>query len=357
MNCLNRTSRKIDHIEHTLKMPNPKNHSFEDIKFIHQSLPNIDVDEIILDTKIGELPLSSPIIINAMTGGGGGRTVEINRSLAKIARKYNMPIAVGSQMAALKDKNERYTFQVVREENPSGIVISNLGSEATLEQAIESVAMIEADALQIHLNVIQELVMPEGDRHFSGAIKRIQEIVENVSVPVIVKEVGFGMSKESATKLANLGVSIIDVGGYGGTNFARVENLRREETLQMFNDWGIPTAAAICEVKTSQPFLSVIGTGGIKTGLDIAKAISLGSSAAGVAGMFLRELHENGMDGLEQKVETLFFELKMVMTALGVKKIDDLRRVPLLISGETYHWLEQRGIPTKPYALRVLPKE
>lgn len=357
MNGLNRTSRKIEHIEHTLKMPNPDNHSFEDIKFIHQSLPNIDVDDIILDTQIGELPLSSPIIINAMTGGGGGRTFEINRSLARLAQKYKLPIAVGSQMAALKDKNERHTFQVVREENPTGIVISNLGSEATLEQANEAIAMIGADAIQIHLNVIQELVMPEGDRHFGGAIRRIQEIVENVSVPVIVKEVGFGMSKETATKLANLGVTIVDVGGYGGTNFAKVENLRREETLQMFNDWGIPTAAAICEVKASQPFLSVIGTGGIKTGLDIAKAISLGSSAVGVAGLLLRELHENGLDGLERKVESLFFELKMVMTALGAKRIDDLRRVPLLISGETFHWLEQRCIPTKPYGSRVLPKE
>jgi isopentenyl-diphosphate delta-isomerase len=353
---VNRTSRKIEHIEHTLKLPNTGNHSFEDIRFVHQSLPNINVDDIKLDTNIGELPLSSPMFINAMTGGGGERTIEINRALARLAKKYNMPIAVGSQMAALKDKNERVTFEVVRDENPNGIVISNLGSEATVEQAKEAISMIDADAIQIHLNVIQELVMPEGDRNFFSAAKRIQEIVENVSVPVIIKEVGFGMSKETATKLANLGVSIIDVGGYGGTNFAMVENLRREETLHMFNDWGIPTAIAICEVKASQPFLSVIGTGGIKTGLDIAKAISLGSSAVGVAGMFLKELHENGVDGLERKVESLFFELKMVMTALGVKKIDDLRKVPLVIGGETYHWLEQRGISTKAYASRILPK-
>jgi isopentenyl-diphosphate Delta-isomerase len=352
---LDRTSRKIEHIEHTLKLPSKESHSFDDIKFVHQSLPNIDVDHVGIHTNVGELSLSSPIFINAMTGGGGERTISINRSLAKMAKKYNMAIAVGSQMAAIRDKNERATFEVVRNENPSGIVISNIGSEATVEQAKEAVEMINADALQIHLNVVQEIVMPEGDRHFSGALDRIRDIVENLSIPVIIKEVGFGMSKETATKLANIGVNIIDIGGSGGTNFAKIENLRRDESFDLFNDWGIPTAAAICEVKTSQPFLSVIATGGVKTGLDIAKALSLGSAAVGVAGLFLKELHESGDEGLELTVHRLHEEMKMVMTVLGIKKIDDLRKVPLVINGETFHWLKQRGIPTKNYAQRVYP--
>lgn len=355
MKVLDRTSRKIEHIEHTLKLPCNEPHSFNDIKFVHQSLPNIDVDNVEIHTNVGELSLSSPIFINAMTGGGGERTISINRSLAQIARKYNLAIAVGSQMAAIKDKNERATFEIVRKENPTGIVISNIGSEATVAQAREAVEMVDANALQIHVNVIQELVMPEGDRHFSGMLDRIRNIVEELSVPIIVKEVGFGMSKEAATKLANIGVNIIDVGGSGGTNFAKIENLRRDYTFDLFNDWGIPTAASICEVKTAQPFISVIGTGGIKTGLDIAKAISLGSSAVGVAGLFLKELHNNGIEGLEFTVERLFYELKMVMTALGIKKIDDLRKVPLIISGETFHWLKQRGIATKNYSQRVYP--
>lgn len=357
MKALERTSRKIEHIEHTLHLSSKERapHSFDDIQFVHQSLPNIDVDNVVIHTNVGELFLSSPIFINAMTGGGGERTISINRSLAKMAKKYNMAIAVGSQMAAIRDKNERATFEVVREENPSGIVISNLGSEATVAEAKEAVEMVNADALQIHLNVVQELVMPEGDRQFSGALDRIRDIVESLTVPVIVKEVGFGMSKETATKLANVGVNVIDVGGAGGTNFAKIENLRRDYALDLFNDWGIPTAAAICEVKTSQPFLSVIGTGGIRTGLDIAKAISLGCSAVGIAGLFLKDLHQNGPEGLESTVERLHYELKMVMTVLGIKKIDDLRKVPLIISGETFHWLKQRGIPTKNYAQRVYP--
>ncbi len=355
MNVLDRASRKIEHIEHTLKLSSIETRPFDEIKFVHQSIPNISVDEVEINTKIGELNLSSPIFINAMTGGGGEPTIRINRALSKLAKKYKMGMAVGSQMAALKNRSERRSFEVVREENPNGIIISNLGSEATVEQARAAVEMIDADALQIHLNVIQELIMPEGDRSFSGALDRIKAIVENISVPVIIKEVGFGISKEVATKLANIGVNMIDIGGYGGTNFAKIENLRREDSLELFNDWGIPTGASICEVKATQPFISVIGTGGMKTGLDIAKAISLGASAVGIAGLFLKQFHENDFEGLELTVERLHFELKMVMTALGIKKVADLRKVPIVISGETYHWLEQRGISTKNYALRILP--
>lgn len=355
MKRLDRTSRKIEHIEHTLQLSRKEKHSFDDIKFVHQSIPNIDVGDVQLNTNVGELSISSPIFINAMTGGGGERTISINRSLAQIAHKYNLAIAVGSQMAAIKDPKERASFEIVREENPHGIVIGNLGSEATVEQAKEAVAMINANALQIHLNVVQELVMPEGDREFSGSLDRIRAIVEELSVPVIVKEVGFGMSKEMATKLASIGVTMIDVGGSGGTNFAKIENLRREISIDLFNDWGIPTAAAICEVKSSQPFISVIGTGGIRTGLDIAKALSLGCSAVGVAGLFLKQLHDHGSVGVESTVEKLLYELKFIMTALGVRKIDELRKVPLVISGETFHWLRQRGIATKSYAQRVYP--
>ncbi len=352
MKALDRTLRKIEHIEHTIKLSGNESNPFDDIKFVHQSIPNIDVDNVQINTNVGELTLSSPIFINAMTGGGGERTLQINRSFAKVAKKYKLPIAVGSQMSAIKDKNQRFTFEVVREENPTGIVIANLGSEATVSQAKEAVKMIAADALQIHLNVVQELVMPEGDRHFSRTIDRIREIVEQLSVPVIVKEVGFGISKETATKLAKIGVKIIDVGGFGGTNFAKIESQRRNDQFPLFNNWGITTAASICEVKTSQPLISVIGTGGINTGLDIAKALSLGSSAVGVAGIFLKEFYENGIEGLECTVERLIFELKMVMTALGVKNIADLRSAPLIISGETFHWLKQRGIPTENYAQR-----
>ena len=170
---------------------------FDDIKFIHQGLPDIGVFDVGLDHEIGGLYLSSPIFINAMTGGGGEKTYRINKELAIVAKNTGLTMAVGSQMAAIKDKTQKYTYEIVRKENPAGVIIANLGSEASSEDAKAAIEMIEANALQIHLNVIQELTMPEGDRNFSGALKRIESIVKEIAVPVIVKEVGFGMAKET----------------------------------------------------------------------------------------------------------------------------------------------------------------
>ncbi|MGO4888138.1 type 2 isopentenyl-diphosphate Delta-isomerase [Anaerobacillus sp. MEB173] len=349
---MNRTVRKIDHLEHALAVGQERAHGFNDVQFVHQSMPNCSVDEIQLSTKIGELDLSSPIFINAMTGGGGERTKEINGQLAQVAAKCNIGIAVGSQMSAIKDHTQRETYEIVRKMNPNGLVLANLGSEATVEQAKQAVDMLEANGLQIHLNVIQELVMPEGDRDFTDALKRIEQIVTALSVPVIVKEVGFGMSKETAQQLANAGVTIMDVGGFGGTNFSKVENCRRETPLSFFDDWGIKTTCSIVEVKSNQPFASVIGSGGIQTSLDIAKSIALGASAVGLAGYILKVLTDKGSDGVLAVLDELHKDLKLIMTALGVTTIPQLQKVPLVISGDTYHWLEQRGFNTKIFGMR-----
>src|SRR3954467_13014741 len=224
---MTRSTRKWDHIQFALAKGQDRLTGLNDIVFVHQSLPDIGLRHISLDTKIGELFLSSPIFINAMTGGGGEKTRFINRDLARVAKEYGMAIAVGSQMSALKNAEEEKTYRIVREENPTGIVIGNLGSEATVEDAKRAVEMVEANALQIHLNVIQELTMPEGDRDFSGALKRIEAIVNGIDQPVIVKEVGFGMNKDVVSQLYSIGVTIVDIGGYGGTNFSKIENERR----------------------------------------------------------------------------------------------------------------------------------
>lgn len=305
-----------------------------------------------METRIGELQLSSPIVINAMTGGGGDETMEINRQLASVAKSCGTAMAVGSQMSAIKDPNQEYTYRVVREENPNGIIFANLGSEATVEQAQKAVDMLEADALQIHLNVIQELVMPEGDREFSGMLERIENIVQAVSVPVIVKEVGFGMSKDTAQQLVNIGVENLDVGGFGGTNFAQVENVRRARKLAYFNDWGITTAASIAEVKQQYPLMNVIASGGITTPLEMAKSIALGASAVGIAGHLLKLLMEEGAEAVHEEVETIHDDFTMMMTALGTTTIEALKKTPVVISGETYHWLHQRGMDTKKFSCR-----
>lgn len=351
---MSRSERKWDHIRFAIEQNDNSSSVFEDIKFIHQSLPNISMFDVRLDYSFGELSLSSPIFINAMTGGGGERTYRINKELAIVARNTGIAMAVGSQMAAIKDKNERYTFEIVRKENPNGVIIANLGSEATVDQAKMAIDMIEANALQLHLNVIQELTMPEGDRDFSGALKRIEAIVSKVNIPVIVKEVGFGMCQETVQSLFSVGVSVVDIGGHGGTNFAEIENKRRESSLSFFNQWGIPTAISLIEAENASKRMLIIGSGGFTSAIDIAKGLAIGANAIGIAGYFLRILIEDGIEALVRKIETLHQELKMIMTALGARTISDLKSVSVIISGDSYHWLNQRGIDTKKYSQRPL---
>ena len=351
---MSRSERKWDHIRFALENRQNRSTVFDDIQFIHQSLPNINVSDVRLNGSIGGLSLSSPIFINAMTGGGGEKTYQINRQLAIAAAQTGVAMAVGSQMSAIKDKHERYTYEVVRKENPDGIIIANLGSEANSENAKLAIDMIGANALQIHLNVIQELTMPEGDRNFDGSLKRIEEICSHANVPIIIKEVGFGMSRETVEALFSAGAAIVDVGGSGGTNFAEIENKRRKQSLPFFNNWGIPTPISILEGSSVSKGIPIIGSGGFSSSIDIAKGLAIGASAIGLAGLFLQILVEEGLDALIEKINTLHMELTMIMTALGAKSIAELKNAPVIISGETYHWLTQRGIDTKSYSQRKM---
>ena len=350
---MNRAQRKIDHINYALQTRKEVYNGLSDIRFVHNSLPNVSVSDVDITTRMGELTFSSPIFINAMTGGGGSETFKINQSLAMVAKELNLPMAVGSQMSAIKDPDERYTYEIVRKIHTKGILFANLGSEATVEDAKRAVDMLEANALQIHLNVVQELVMPEGDRDFTNAIKRIEGIVKELEVPVIVKEVGFGLSKECASQLNDIGVSIVDIGGFGGTNFSKIENFRQLRKKSFFNDWGISTACAIAEVSNTVNKMSIIATGGIDSALDVAKAIALGASSVGMAGYLLKILKEQNVEGLIEELKLLHEDLRFIMTALGTKNIRELQKAPLVIYGDTYHWLNERNIDTTKYAKRL----
>jgi isopentenyl-diphosphate Delta-isomerase len=346
-----RISRKMEHIHHALEIGQSGQQGLSDVRLVHNCLPETSTDSIALTTRIGDLNLSSPILINAMTGGAR-ETEEINRELAIVAREAGLAMAVGSQMSAIKNREVASSYQIVRKVNPMGIIFANLGSEASVGQALQAVEMIEANALQIHLNAMQELIMPEGDRSFKGMLERIAAIVDKVSVPVIVKEVGFGIMRDNARQLQQIGVQILDVGGSGGTNFAAIENARRQDPIQFLNSWGCSTIAALLEALTIYPKGSVIASGGITNALEVVKALTLGASAVGMAGAFLKVLREDGTEALLRFANGLKTELILIMTALGASTIEQLWNRPAVIMGETAEWCYARGIDITEYGGR-----
>lgn len=341
----------MDHIQFALSTGQSSETMFGDVRFVHSALPGIGLSDVSIHMETGDLHFGSPVFINAMTGGGGSETTKLNGVLARAAKETGIAMAVGSQMAALKDPGEKTSYEIVRKENPEGFVIGNLGSEASIQQAQEAIEMLEANALQIHLNVIQELTMPEGDRDFKGALERIGLIAETVDVPVIVKETGFGISQDTAELLAGTNIAAIDVSGFGGTNFASIENERRQRKLSYFQDWGVPTAAAIVEAKSAFS-KTVLASGGICNAQEMIKSFALGASAAGLAGSFLKTAVRKGEAALVEEIQVLLEDLKMMMTALGAEKVSDLEKCPLIISGELYHYLEIRGLDPKSFARR-----
>ncbi|HJV46540.1 MAG TPA: type 2 isopentenyl-diphosphate Delta-isomerase [Bacillota bacterium] len=346
-----RTTRKTDHIQFALETGQSGHNGFADVLFVPNCIPQTKFDQISLMTTFGGLKLSSPIVINAMTGGAVD-TLEINRRLASLAREAKLTMAVGSQMAAIKDPSVSDFYTIVRKVNPEGIIFANLGSEATVDQAKQAVEMIEADGLQIHLNVMQELIMPEGDRDFRGSLERIFEIAQALTCPVIVKEVGFGMSWECAKELTTTGIRGLDLGGSGGTNFALIENKRRDIPLAMLNDWGMTTVQSLLEMSLLEAPFDCMATGGISDGGQIAKALALGARAVGMAGFFLRLVSQHTEEKAYPIVVDLENQLRLIMTSLGARNIHELQETPLVIEGKTYHWATQRGIDCRKWSQR-----
>jgi len=219
--------------------------------------------------------------------GGSPKTAIINHDLATVARETNLAMASGSISAGIKHPETQESFRIIRKTNPNGLIFANLGAEHSLENAKIAVDLLEANALQLHVNAPQELVMPEGERNFNGWLQNIEKIVANLEVPVIVKEVGFGMSQETIQQLIDVGVKTIDISGRGGTNFAQIENARRDQNdLNFTSDWGQSTAVSLLESYSLQNQVEILASGGIKTPMDMIKALSLGAKATGLQLMF-----------------------------------------------------------------------
>lgn len=330
-----RAERKKDHIENYLRSKHKNSTLFENVYIEHFATTDLDFKDI--NTKVEFLgkKLSFPLLIDAMTGGTE-ISYDINEDLARLCKEFNIALEVGSQRVAIEDSSFEDSFIVVRDVlNEKNVVVANLSALSSVEDVKKSISMINADAISLHLNSAQEMVQEEGDRNFSGLLGNIKEIVDEIDIPVIVKETGCGIDKKSCKRLLDIGVKYIDVGGVGGSNFVEIEDLRRSD-LDFTNlyYWGIPTAKSIIDCRSVSDNFTLIGSGGIKNGDDIVKALILGSDVVGIAGEVLRFLVHGGYKSAENYLSSIIYQTKMIMLLLGVKNIKELKKVDYKIFGK-----------------------
>ncbi|CEF18026.1 Isopentenyl-diphosphate delta-isomerase [Staphylococcus xylosus] len=347
MSDIKREQRKNEHVEIAMAQKDATISDFDEIRFVHHSIPNIDVDDVDLTSNLTDFTLNQPLYINAMTGGSEW-TKQINEKLAVIARETGIAMAVGSTHAALRNSKMASSFSVVRETNPEGIFFSNVGADVPVDKAVESVKLLDAQALQVHVNAPQELVMPEGNRTFSTWMENLAQIVARVDVPVIVKEVGFGMSKETIKSLNEIGIKYVDVSGRGGTNFVDIENERRTyKDMDYLGLWGQTTVESLLESTAYQQDMDILASGGVRTPLDAVKCLALGASAVGMSRPFLNHVENYGITETLNYTEQFTEHMKKIMTMLDAKSIKDLQHAQMVFSPKLQSWIEQRGLDIK----------
>jgi isopentenyl-diphosphate delta-isomerase len=333
------SSRKSDHIRINLEedVRSGLTTGLERYHFIHQALPELNLNEVDLSQSIFRQTVRAPILISSMTGGTEEAAV-INRNLASAAQQTGIAMGLGSQRAAIDHPELAPTFQV-RRFAPDVLLFANLGAiqlnyRYGVDECQQAVDMIEADALILHLNALQEAVQPEGDTLFAGLLSKIETVCRALPVPVIAKEVGWGFSEQTARQLADAGVAAIDVAGAGGTSWSQVEMHRANNESQArlaaaFVDWGIPTSEAILNVHRAAPGLTIIASGGLRSGVDIAKCIALGASMGGMAGPFLKAAARS-LEDTVQTIEELKREIQVCMFAAGAGDLEALHHTQLI---------------------------
>ena len=333
------SARKSDHIRINLEedVSSGLSNGLERYRFIHQALPELNLEDIDLSQQIFGRSVKSPILISSMTGGTD-ESAAINRTLAEAAQEMGIAMGLGSQRVAIERPELSSTFQV-RDAAPDILLLANLGAVQLnyrygLSECQRAVDMIQADALILHLNALQEAVQPEGNTRFTGLIKKIERMCKLLPVPVIAKEVGWGFSEQAARMLSEAGVAAIDVAGAGGTSWSQVEMHRAKNESQRrlaaaFVDWGIPTADAILNVRRAAPELTVFASGGLRSGVEIAKCIALGASLGGMASPFLKAAALSVEDTI-QTIAEVRNEIKVCMFATGAGRIEALKEVKLV---------------------------
>jgi isopentenyl-diphosphate Delta-isomerase len=328
------SSRKSDHIRINLSEDVRSNLTtgLERFRFVHQALPDLDLDQVDLHLDLFAKRLKAPLLISSMTGGTE-EAGAINQVLARAAQAAGLAMGLGSQRAAIEDPRLAASYQV-RKAAPDILLFANLGAvqlnyEYSLEECIQAVEMVGADALILHLNPLQEALQPGGNTRFAGLLMKIEAICRQLPVPVIVKEVGWGISDDAAIELSNVGVAAIDVAGAGGTSWSQVEMYRTgDESLARvaaaFRGWGIPTAESIRMAHTVAPKLPIFASGGLRDGIDVAKCIALGASLGGMAGPFLRAAAQSE-ETLMKMIDEITREIRICMFATGAPDLETLR--------------------------------
>jgi isopentenyl-diphosphate delta-isomerase len=356
---LTTSSRKLDHIRVCLEKPvEAENRPFEDLTLLHRALPEIDEADIDTSCQFLGRKLKAPLMISAMTGGHPD-VLPINVRLAEAASELGIALGVGSQRAALEDRRLEDTFSAVRDAAPDIPIIGNIGAvqlKRSGPEILERLAeMIDADAIAVHLNFLQESIQPEGDKDAGGVLEALRSAAKG-SVPIMVKETGAGISREVAQDLLSAGVKMIDVSGVGGLSWAGVESFRAaevgddglEQMGRLFESWGVPTPVSIVECKAAGAF--VISSGGVRSGLDAAKSLALGASLAGAALPFLRPATKD-KEAVVRVMNAYICALRITMFLTGCKEVPQLAKVPLVVLGRTREWLQARGFDLRTFSV------
>lgn len=331
-------NRKSDHIQINLQkdVQSSRKTGLETYRFIHNSLPDIDLNEIDCACSFLGFKVELPVMISSMTGGAP-EAKRINQILAATAEKYGMAMGLGSVRIALEDPDKLASFKV-RKIAPSVPLFSNLGAVQlnygyNSDDCMKAVDIVEANGLILHLNCLQEALQPEGNTNFSGLIKKIEKVCRVLPVPVIIKEIGWGISASIAKSLIDVGVSALDTAGAGGTSWSEVEKYRsadivQSQTAAIFKDWGIPMVESLASIRKQHAGFPLIASGGIKTGLDVAKCLALGADLCGIAGGYLR-VASNSLEDAFQYTEIIKHQLMVTMFAAGAKNISELQKLPI----------------------------
>ncbi len=355
-------SRKLEHIDIVLTrdVEGPGSSWLEHVYLVHRAVPEVDFDEVSIETQFLGKRLRAPIVITGMTGGHSD-VAHINKAIAEAVEEFGIAMGVGSQRAAIEDPSRIESFAIARRVAPNAVIIANLGAPQLVRgygvgEVRRAIEMIDADAIAIHLNAAQEVIQPEGEPMFKGVVGKIESIVSAIDKPVIVKETGCGLSMEAIEELRRVGVKIFDVSGYGGTNWVLVEKhraSRKGEELKAaiaedLSWWGIPTAASIIEARYSAPDITIIGSGGIRSGLDAAKALALGADLVGIAKPAL-EAYYSGK--LRLYLKSFIHSIKSAIFLTGSRSIEELREKPIVILGPLGEWMIERRIDREAFEI------